>query len=312
MDFAMTRRNLTLASAAALIAAALLTAAAPSALAQVVVVANGSPITAFDIEQRMKLVATASHKAPSRQEIIQELIDDRLKLAKAKSYGFEVGESEVDEAFGNMAKVQHMTQDQFTQVLQRSGITPAAIKARLRAELTWNQLVRGRFSSTLQIGESDINVALRSHNESDKDVVGYIYSLSPVMILVAPNSPPAVIEAKRREAEALRSRFASCPEGLPLARALRDVAVREAVTRNSSDLPEQLRNVLAEIPVGHLTAPEVTSQGLQMFAVCDKKESKADSPLKKEMRQQLFTQRYETESKRWLEELRKQAMIEYK
>jgi peptidyl-prolyl cis-trans isomerase SurA len=283
-----------------------------AAVAQVVVVANGSPITAYDIEQRTKLMATSTHKTPARQEVIQELIDDRLKIAKAKSYGFEVGDAEVEEAFNNMARAQHLTTPQFSQMIERSGIAPSTIKARIRAELTWTQLVRGKFSSSLQVGDSDINNALRARNEADADAVGYIYTLYPIMVLVPQGSPPAAIEAKRRDAESLRGRFVSCKDGLPFARALRDVAVREPLTRSSSDLPEQLRTVLADTPVGHLTAPDVTGQGLQMFALCDKKESKTDSPLKRETRQQLFAKRYEAEAKRYLDEIRKQAMIEYK
>ncbi len=61
-----------------------------------------------------------------------------------------------------------------------------------------------------------------------------------------------------------------------MARALRDVAVREPITRSSADLSSQLREILGSIEVGHLTAPEVTAQGLQMFAVCNKKETTAE------------------------------------
>lgn len=283
-----------------------------SALAQVVVVANGSPITAYDIEQRSKLMATSLHKTPSRQEVIQELIDDRLKIAKAKSYGFEVSPTEVDQAFNNMAKAQHLTIQQFSQMVERSGIAPSTIKARIKAELTWTQLVRGKFSSSLQVGDSDVAIALRSRNETDTDVAGYIYTLYPIIILIPPGSAPAVVESKRREAENLRNRFVSCKEGLPLARALRDVAVREPVTRNTSDLPEQQRGLITSIPLGHLTPVEITPQGIQMFALCDRKESKSDSPLKQEMRKKLYSQKYDAESKRFLDEIRKQAMIEYK
>ncbi len=294
------------------IGAVLAVAMPAAAFAQVVVVANGSPITAYDIEQRTKLMATSTHKTPTRQEVIQELIDDRIKIAKAKSYGFEIGDAEVDQAFGNMAKSQHVSVAQFSQMIERAGIAPATIKARIRAELTWSQLVRGKFSSSLQVGESDIANALRSRNESDTDTVGYIYTLYPIMILVAPGSNAAAVDGKRREAESLRGRFVSCAEGLAFARALRDVAVREPITRSSADLAPQLRDMLASIPVGHLTAPEATEQGLQMFALCNKKESKVDSPLKREMRQELFAKRYDAEAKQFLDEIRKQAMIEYK
>ena len=296
--------------ASAALAAAVAVPAA--AFAQVVVIANGSPITAYDIEQRTKLIATSTHKPPARQDVIQELIDDRIKITKAKTYGFEVPDAEVDQAFANMAKNQHLSPQQFTQVLERAGISPTTIKARVRAELTWTQLVRGRYSASLEIGESEISKALSERNDSQGDVAGYIYTLYPVIVLVPPGSSAAVMEAKRREAENLRGRFISCNEGLAFSRALRDVAVREPVSRSSGDLPPQLRELLGNMEVGHLTTPEVTAQGLQMFALCNKKESKTDSPLKREVRQELYSKRFEIESKRFLDEIRKSAMIEYK
>ena len=57
--------------------------------AQVVVVVNGSPITELDIAQRSKLMASMERKPVPRQEVINALIDDRIKIAKAKFYGFD-------------------------------------------------------------------------------------------------------------------------------------------------------------------------------------------------------------------------------
>ncbi len=294
-------------------AALALAFAAPSvAQAQVVVIANGSPITEFDIQQRTKLVAISTHKPPIRQEVINELIDDRLKITRAKVYGLEVADTEVNSAFESMATRQHITPDQFSQVLERAGVSPNTVKARIRAELTWQQLIRGKYSSSLQVGDSDIASALKDRNESENAAVGYVYTLYPVMIVVPRGSNEATIALKRNEAENLRSRFVSCNDGLAMARGLRDVAVREPVTRSSADLTPQLRDLLGNMQVGRLTTPEVTAQGLQMFAVCNKKESTTESPLKHELREQIFTKRFESESKKYLDEIRKSAMIEYK
>jgi peptidyl-prolyl cis-trans isomerase SurA len=297
--------------AAVIVAVAL---AAPACVnAQVVVVANGSPITELDIQQRTKLIVTSSHKAPTRQEVITELIDDRLKIAKAKVYGLEVTDEEVDSAFNNMAQRQRITPQQFAQVLDRSGISASAIKARIRAELTWSQLVRGRYNSSLQVGESDVANALRSRTEGDNNTaVGYVYTLYPITIVVARGANEATLDAKRREAENLRGRFVSCNEGLAMARALRDVAVREPLNRSSADLSPQLRDLLGNMEVGRLTTPEVTAQGLQMYALCEKKESSSESPIKRQVREEIFAKRFEAEGKKFLEEIRKQAMIEYK
>jgi peptidyl-prolyl cis-trans isomerase SurA len=290
---------------------ALMMLAAP-VRAQVVVVANGSPITEYDIQQRTKLEMSASHKPPTRQQIINDLIDDRLKISRAKVYGLDVGDTEVNNAFEGMATRQHITPTQFAQVLERAGISPNTVKARIKAELTWQQLIRGKYSASLQVGESDVASALKDRSENETPAVGYTYTLYPVVIVVARGTTEGALAAKRSEAENLRGRFAACTEGLALARSLRDVAVRDPITRNSADLTPQLRDMLGNIPVGRLTAPEVTAQGIQMFAVCAKKETTTDSPLKRETREQIFTKRFESESKKYLDEIRKQAMIEYK
>jgi peptidyl-prolyl cis-trans isomerase SurA len=282
-----------------------------AAFAQVVVVANGSPITELDIRQRAKLMATSAHKAPSRQDVINELIDDRLKIAKGKIYGIEMTQAEVDAGFENMAKRQGVSPAQFAQALDRAGISANAVKARIRAEMTWSQLIRGKYGSLLQVVEGDITQAMRARNEAE-NTIGYIYTLYPVTIVVPSGSSPAVLDGKRREAENLRGRFTSCKSGLALARALRDVAVREPITKSSADLAPQLRELLSKLEVGRLSAPDVTAQGLQMFALCDKKESAAESPAKRELREQIYSSRYDAEAKKYLEEIRRSAMIEYK
>jgi peptidyl-prolyl cis-trans isomerase SurA len=296
-------------AAVALAAALLLPAAAH---AQVVVVANGSPITEFDIAQRTKLIATSTHKPTTRQAVINELIDDRLKIARAQVYGLHVTPDEVNQAFANMAKRQGISKKQFEEVLARAGIAAEAVKARIRAEVTWSQLIRGKFGPSLQVSDADVARTLQDRHSTDAAELGYIYTLYPVTIVVPSGSSATVLEAKRHEAENLRSRFTTCKEGLALARALRDVAVREPISRASGDLPKATRDVLASLPVGHLTTPDVTTLGLQMFALCDKKQTNQESPLKTQLRNEIYAKRFEAQAKRYLEEIRKQAMIEYK
>jgi peptidyl-prolyl cis-trans isomerase SurA len=308
MTYSAFRNNARIWLAAAVIAGFFLPVAAS---AQVVVVANGSPITELDITQRTKLIATSTRKTPSRQDVIQELIDDRIKIAKAKVYGMEVSDAEVNSSFETMAQRQHMNTQQFSQVLERSGILPQTVKARVRAQLTWNQLIRAKFGATLEVSDADVTKALMETKESDT-AVGYIYTLYPVVVLAPRGSAEATLRAKLQEAESLRQRFTACDSGLRMARAMRDIAVREPVTRSSSDLPEQFRNLLASIELGHLTQPEPTDQGLQMFAVCNKRQTTADTPAKRQAKEQIFNKRFEVESKRFLDEIRKQAMIEYK
>ncbi len=160
----------------------------------------------------MKLEASASQKGAARQQIIDDLINDRLKISKAKVYGLEVDDGEVNRAFEGMGTRQHVTVQQFSQVLERAGISPNTVKARIRAELTWQQLIRGKFGASLQIGESDIASALKDRNESEASAVGYVYTLYPVTVVVPRGSSEATVSAKRGIADNLRTRFVSCNE----------------------------------------------------------------------------------------------------
>jgi peptidyl-prolyl cis-trans isomerase SurA len=293
--------------AAIAIAAPLLTFACP-AHAQVVAVVNGSPITNLDIEQRSKLISAGTHKAPSRQDVLQELIDEKIKIAVAKTYTLEVSDAEVENAFAEMARRGHMSIEQMTAQLNATGAGPGTLKARLRAEIAWTQLVRGRYSASLQVNDSDIAKAL----PGDQKQVGYVYTLRPIVFVIPRGSSEGEIEAARREAENLRGRFQSCADGIILARSLRNVAVRDPITKSSVDLGEALQQLLSSMQIGQLTTPEMTQQGLQMFALCGKRESVEDNPMKRQVREQIFAKRYEAQAKKFLEDERKRAMIEYR
>jgi peptidyl-prolyl cis-trans isomerase SurA len=280
------------------------------AQSQVVLTVSGSPITAYDIEQRAKLNQLFGGKSKSRQETIDDLIDDWLKINSAKRFNFEVTESEVESSFANVARSVGASATQFTEQLKGRGVNPNTLKFRLKADLTWGQMVRGRFQSTLQVGEKDIFEAESKRNEPKE--TGIEYTLYPITFVLPRNSPPAMFESRKKEAEMLRARFQDCESGLKFARALREVVVRAPIRRNSADLSPQLREGLAKVEVGKVTPPEQTPGGVELFALCEKKDTNSDSPTKRKLRDEMFAQKFQKQADRYLKELRSQAMIEYK
>ena len=75
-------------------------------------------------------------------------------------------------------------------------------------------------------------------------------------------------------------------------------------------MPAPLRELLDKTPIGKLTPPEVTKQGIEMFALCGRTETKADTPAKRALKEKIYAERYEAKSKSYLQEVRKGAMIE--
>jgi peptidyl-prolyl cis-trans isomerase SurA len=279
---------------------------------QVVAFVNGQPITTLDVEHRSRFMQLSSKKVPARKEVIDSLIDEILEVNEAKRFGLDISDAEVDKSFSTVATRMGMDVPKLTQMLAHEGASADTLKRRLRAQVAWTNLVRGRYKASLEIRDSDVEAQLQLHKPEEKDAVGYEYIMRPVVFIVPRGSPDAAYEARKHDADALRARFVDCNEGVPFARALRDVAVRDQVSKFSADLPQQLREILDGTAVGHLTPPETTAEGVQMFAICAKKETASDTPGMREVRDQMFQQKFGAKAKRYLEDLRRSAMIEYK
>ena len=58
--------------------------------------------------------------------------------------------------------------------------------------------------------------------------------------------------------------------------------------------------------------PETTAEGVQMFAICAKQETKNDTPAERAIRDEIFQKKFGAQAQHYLEKLRREAMIEYK
>lgn len=272
---------------------------------------NGDPITNYDIEQRTKLNFLTTHKAMSREEVINELTDEKVKIKEAKKFGVDPSITDIDQSYAQMSSRMRITPDQLTKSLESQGIRPDTLKARLKTEMVWTSLVRGRYKESLQVGEKEVNEAAQEGGEK-AEVEAFEYKLQPFVLIVPRGSAPSAIELRRKEAEAVRERVQTCDEASTYFRSMQNVAVKEPVTKTSADIPGPLREVLDKTPIGHMTAPEVTKQGVELFALCGRKPTTIDSPKKKEIRDKMYVQKYEAKSKAYLADVRKAAMIECK
>jgi len=254
----------------------------------IAVMVNGEPITAFDIEQRAKLNA----------------------LTGGKKYGVDPTANDIEQSFGGMAQRMRLSGDQLTKVLESKGIRPDTLKQRIRADMVWTSLVRGRFKESLQVGERDVATAVKETGDAP-DAEAFEYRMQPVVLIVPRGAPQSEFEGRRKEADTLRERVTSCEEANSYFKSMRNAAIREIVVKTSADLPQSLRDILDKTPVGHLTPPEITKQGVEMVVLCGRKATTVDTPKKREMRDKMYVQKYEAKSKAYLQEVRRAAMIEY-
>ncbi len=305
--------SLRLSIAVTLLALCLVSIPASNARAQnAVVVVNGDPITNFDIDQRIKLIQLSNPaKAPTRPEALEELINDRVKIKEGKKFNLDMTPAEIETQYATMGARMRLSADQLNKVLEGRGIRPETLKARLKADSIWSQLVRGRFGQNLIVAEKDIASAIEVKGDGKEQSDSFEYKMRPVVLFTQKGAAQSSTDLRKKDAETLRARVQSCEQAEGLFRAMRDGVIRDQVVKTSADLPPALREVLDKTPIGQMTPPEITRQGVEMVVLCSRAPS-TETPAKREAREKLFTQKYETQAKKYLQEARRSSMIEYR
>jgi peptidyl-prolyl cis-trans isomerase SurA len=277
----------------------------------IVAFVNGEPITALDVEQRTRILEAMTRKRPTRQEAIEELVNDKVKLRQAARLDVEVSDAAVDRAYGMMGRQGGQGVSGLNAALKQAGIEERAFKSKLRADLAWREVLQKMSPGSFQVRDADVVAALVAKGQMPTSKAMQ-YTMRQFVFVVPRGSPQAATEKRLKEAEALRSKFSDCDRDIQLAREYREVVVRDPVVRISTDLPQRLQELIEKTPDGKMTPPEAVAAGIEVVAVCGRKETVADVGARREIRDQLLSNRFESQEKQVLDQLRRQSIIEYK
>ena len=152
----------------------------------IVATVNDQIITGFDLRQRMLSVIAMSQVQPTeenlpaiQQQALQSLIEERLQAQEIGNYEtLIVSDEEVDREIAGMAQEAGTTPENYIAFLQQGGIRADALRAQLRTEIGWRELVGGRFNTRARVSRSQVEQTLRQLSEAaakPQYLVGEIY-----------------------------------------------------------------------------------------------------------------------------------------
>ena len=274
-------------------------ARAPAHAQAVVASVNDDPVTNVDIEQHMKILRVIQKNA-TREAALESIYETRLKLMEMSKYKVNPGDPDIGWALGITARRLKTDPQSMVGALQRAGVTEDQWKQKWKSEAGWMQLIRA-LNRTLEVSETEVRAELAKSGQNKAAE----YTVRQV-ILVVPNGGNA--EGRAAEANQLRARFTDCATGVPMAAAFRDTAVKEPITRSASTLNDALRKILDTTPVGRLTPPSRSPQGIEMLAVCNKSD-RQDAAAAENLRNDMLFKKLQGESDKRYAEVRAKAVI---
>jgi peptidyl-prolyl cis-trans isomerase SurA len=283
----------------------------PATASQILALVNGEPITVLDVESRSRLIEAFERRKPSRKEALENLIEQKVKLHQARRLGIGISDAEVERAMGTIARNSGRSAAELQAALQQAGINTTAFKTKLRIDIGWREALQKMAPGSFQVRDADVVAALLARGETPS-AKAVQYTMRQFVFVVPRGSSDAFRANRVREAEALRSKFNDCERDTALAREYSEVVIMDPVARISSDLPPRLQQLLEKTPDGKMTPPEPTTNGIEVVAVCGRKDTVADLGSRREIREELLARRVDVQEKAIIEDLRRKAIIEYR
>lgn len=275
-------------------------AALPAGAATIKVSVNGTPITDFQIAQRIKLLQLEGRGGT--KAATDELIDEALMLQEAKRLNITISDAQVSDAVLGVARNIKVSVDKLGQILTQNGVSIETLRDRLRAALAWNQVTQQAIMPRVQL--SDVELEKQAAAKLDQSN-SFDYILKEV-IFVGGNASGRTADANR-----YRKSFQGCDNAVQLSLSYTDAAVIDVGRRHATQMPEPIAKELAGLNVGGITKPRVVETGVSMLAVCAKTVAEDTTFIKGNLRQQAGNAALKGETEAYLKGLRSKAKIVY-
>lgn len=274
---------------------------------------NDEPISDYDVRQRMRLISVSTRQSPSeklRKSVIEQLINERLMLQEAKRLEVSVSKEDIRGALGRMASRNNMSADQFSQALAQIGVDVRTLTDKIEAELSWRESIQRRFGRTIRIQDADIDRELDKSNPLGGEKV-YEVELQQIVLLITGQGSEASTRARIRDASYVRSNFQSCDTTRTRMAGIKDVVINKIPPRSTASIAEaSVKEAVVKGDVGTVTEPRATPQGIEIYALCAKREISGDDAARAGARASILNQQFSELAQRHLRDLRQDAVID--
>jgi peptidyl-prolyl cis-trans isomerase SurA len=262
-----------------------------------------------DMVARIRREEQSRIRKGMRKKALDELIEEKLKLQEAKRNNLLADTAQVDKILTGIASKNKMDLNQFAAHLKRSGTNINSMRNRLRAMLSWQQVVRRRFGFQVAMLSRDVDRFMDQSGTPD-DVELHVHRIT--VPLANRDNQQAMAERLQR-AEQARATFQGCQTTPAVAASISGAKFEDLGKIKSSSVPEPTRSMLISAGEGDMLPPSLLGKtGIELWAVCSR--NKIAMEVKKRTKEQgdIRQEEYGVLARKHLKDLQQDATIVYR
>ena len=245
-----------------------------------------------------------------REEVLQQLINEKLTDQQVAKSGIEVSDKEIDEAIERMKQANRLTDEKLRHVLELEGVTMEEMRQKLRDNILRSKLVSFEVKSKIVVTEEDIEACYIK--EGDKYCETKKYHLRSILLRTPSGGDKQATEKKM---QMIHERLEQGEDFQELARMYSHPTLAKSGgylgAFDQETLSPQIRDAVSQLKEGEFTPVLDTDQGFQIFLVdkIEVKQGKTLEEAKPEIHERLYRDIVDKRFESWLKELKEKSHI---
>ena len=235
---------------------------------------NNQIITNIDLEYRLNLAIEISNipneikfRKQIRQQILNLLIDENLKIQEAEKYAKLITTAEDNSEINRLEQRLKLPKDTLIENFRKKNIPEIVIYNQIRGQLLWNKIISYRIANNISISNKQTEEALQNFIKSSGEVE---YNISEIFISHASNNLENSSEDKIYSIynKVNTSNFTI------LAQQFSDGALNINNWYRESALNPEIIKTIRNFQIGDISKPIKTNSGIHIYLLNDKRKTK--------------------------------------
>ena len=274
---------------------------------------NGEMVSNKDLQERANLLSlttgiqvNARNKKMISERVMQNVIDEKIKLQEAQKQNVHVSDEEIQEAYRNFERSNGIPRGKFQRVLNEYHVSKEVFLTQIRANLLWNKLVARRLGSNVDVSVREVE---EEFDRIKKDMETPKYMVSEIVIKRKDGDHiEELVDILRKDPRfelyaAQFSQSASAPSGGKLG------------WISPGQLAKPLDNVVRNLGVGKVSNAVLYRNEYYIFKmdkIYNPKQNKKDMPKEEEVRAFIKNRKTDAQANKYIRDLRNRAVVERK
>ena len=243
---------------------------------RIVAVVDGDVITNDDVESRTRLFAMSTGLPLASEvidrlkpQIVRQLIDERLRIQATRAQKLVVSDKDIGNAIRDIEQRNGMPPGGLRQKLAAAGVSQRTLVDQIRAQLGWNQVLRGLLADKLNVSETEADEQLRLRTQQTGKQE---YRIGEIFVPI--NDPANTADSQRFAETVIKELRHGAPFAMVAAQFSQNQSALEGGERGwiqTNQMDPEVAALVTSMPIGAISNPVKVAGGFTIVALQGKR-----------------------------------------